>query len=46
MYELNFDPHYLAEHHIKQFSKYLGLDLPTVNFSVYGPDKNLITYWG
>jgi hypothetical protein len=46
MYELNFDPHYLAEHHIKQFSKYLGINLVNIYFAVYGPDNNLITYWG
>lgn len=46
MYELNFDPHWLTEHHIKEFSKYLGLDLVNINFAVYGPDNNLITYWG
>ena len=45
MYELNFDPHYLVEHHIKQFSKYLGLDLPTINFAVYDSDNKLIIYW-
>ena len=46
MFELNFDPHWLTEHHIKQFSKYLGIDLVNINFAVYGPDNKLITYWG
>ena len=46
MYELNFDPHYLAEYYIKKYSKYFGLDLVNVTFAVYGPDNNLITYWG
>ena len=46
MDELNFDPHYLADYHIKKYSKYFGLDLVNVTFAVYGPDNNLITYWG
>ena len=37
--------YYLVEHHIKQFSKYLGLDLPTINFAVYDSDNKLIIYW-
>ncbi len=33
MYELNFDPHYLAEYYIKKYSKYFGLDLVNVTFA-------------
>jgi hypothetical protein len=46
MFELDFDPHWLTDHYIKDFSKYLGIKLVNITFSVYGPDNNLITYWG
>ena len=46
MFDLDFDPHWLTDHYIKDFSKYLGIKLVNITFSVYGPDNNLITYWG
>ncbi len=45
MYNSNFDPHYLADKHIKSLSKYIGVDLVDVNFKVYSPDGELILNW-
>jgi hypothetical protein len=45
MFDLDFDPHWLTDYYINDFSKYLGLNLVNIAFSVYGPDDNLITYW-
>ena len=45
MYTSNFDPHYLAEKHIKDLSKYLGIDLNYIGFKLFGPDKDLILNW-
>lgn len=45
MYKKNFDPFYLVEKHLKDLSKYLGLEFGKIGFKVYGPDKDLILSW-
>jgi hypothetical protein len=45
MYKTNFDPFYLVEKHLKDLSKYLGLEFAGIGFKVYGPDKDLILSW-
>ena len=45
MYQKDFDPHYLVEKHIKDLSKYLGIDLNYIGFKLYGPDGDLILNW-
>ena len=45
MFQSDFDPHYLADKHIRGLSKYLGLDIVDVTFKVYNPDGKLIFNW-
>jgi hypothetical protein len=43
MYNKEFDPHYLAEHHIKKYLPYFNIDKVVLNFIVWGPDGNIVT---
>jgi hypothetical protein len=43
MYDFEFDPHYLADHHIESLSKYLGIDIKGVIWSVHNIDGELIS---
>jgi hypothetical protein len=43
MYEKEFDPHYLVEHHIKQYLPYFNIDKSVLNFIVWDLDGNIIT---
>jgi len=45
MYQMKFDPHYLADHHIENFSKYLGIKLRSVGFKLYSSDGELLLNW-
>ena len=45
MYTKKFDPHYLVSHHLKQFSKYLGVDIHDIGFDVYNANGELILNW-
>jgi hypothetical protein len=45
MYEMNFDPHYLVEKHLKHLSKYLGLEFHRITFKLYSPDGELLLNW-
>ena len=45
MYTKKFDPHYLVYHHLKQFSKYLGVDIHDIGFDVYNANGELILNW-
>lgn len=45
MYTKNFDPHYLVSHHLKSFSKYLGVDIHNIGFEVYNANGELILNW-
>jgi hypothetical protein len=45
MYNMNFDPHYLVEKHLKDLSKYLGLDFYKITFKLYSPDAELLLNW-
>ena len=35
MYEKEFDPHYLADYHVKKMLKYFGLTIPYISWDVY-----------
>ena len=43
MYEKEFDPHYLVEHHIRRYSNYFNIKDVVMNFIVWGPDGSIIT---
>ena len=45
MYELNFDPHYLADKHIRDLSKYLSIDISSIFFTVHNLEGDLIHEW-
>jgi hypothetical protein len=45
MYRLDFDPHYLGDHHIQNLSKYLGITIRSVGFELYSPDGELFLDW-
>lgn len=45
MYEMNFDPHYLVEKHLKDLSKYLSLEFHRITFKLYSPDGELLLNW-
>ena len=45
MYEMDFDPHYLVEKHLKHLSKYLGLEFHRITFKLYSPDGELLLNW-
>jgi len=43
MYDFDFDPHYLVDHHMESLSKYLGIDIMGINFTVHNLDGYLIS---
>jgi hypothetical protein len=45
MYDKEFDPHYLVEHHIKSYFPYFDLKNIAMDFIVWGPDENIIYSW-
>ena len=45
MYQFNFDPHWLAEHHLQKISKYLGIVIRSIRFKVYDNYGRSITSW-
>ena len=45
MYTKDFDPHYLVGKHLKNLSKYLGLEFHRITFKLFGPDRDLILNW-
>lgn len=45
MYDKEFDPHYLVDHHIKQYLPYFNIDKSVLNFIVWGTDGEVIYSW-
>ena len=45
MYDFEFDPHYLVDKYIKDFSKYLSIDIYAIFFTVHNLEGNLIYEW-
>jgi hypothetical protein len=45
MYAKDFDPHYLVGNHLKNLSKYLGIDFHRITFKLYSPDGELLLNW-
>ena len=45
MYTKDFDPHYLVGNHLKNLSKYLGIDFHRITFKLYSPDGELLLNW-
>ena len=44
MYQKNFDPHYLIDHYVRNYSKYVGIDLSDVklDLNVRSPKGKII----
>jgi hypothetical protein len=46
MYKKGFDPHYLADKHLKKYSKYLiGVEVKRVGWKLYDSNGELILNW-
>ena len=45
MYDIEFDPHYLAEYHIKSYFPYFNLNNIIIDYIVWGPDGNIVYSW-
>jgi hypothetical protein len=42
MYDANFDPHYLIDFHLKKYLPYFNIDKVMFDFTVWGPDGDVI----
>jgi len=45
MYDMELDPHYLIDHHLKNYFPYFNIDNIIIDFIVWGPDGNIVTSW-
>ena len=45
MYEMELDPHYLIDKHLKQYFPYFDIDKIVTDFIVWGPDGSIIHSW-
>lgn len=45
MYDYDFDPHYLIDHHIKKYLPYFDIDKVIIDFTVLNPDGEIIHSW-
>ena len=45
MYDMELDPHYLVEYHLKNYFPYFNMDKVVVDFIVWGPEGNIIYSW-
>ncbi len=46
MYDSNFDPHYLVDHHLKKYFPYFDIeDKIVMDFIVWDPNGNIINSW-
>jgi hypothetical protein len=45
MYEMELDPHYLIDKHLKQYFPYFDVDKIVTDFIVWGPEGNIIHSW-
>jgi hypothetical protein len=45
MYDREFDPHYLAEYHIKSYFPYFNLKNIIIDYIVWGLDGNIVYSW-
>ena len=45
MYVKGFDPHWLASHYLKNFSKYIGIDVIQVKFKIFDSEGKLMLNW-
>jgi hypothetical protein len=45
MYKKGFDPHYLADKHLKNYSKYLGVKVSRIGWRLYDSDGELMFNW-
>jgi hypothetical protein len=45
MYEMELDPHYLIETHLKQYFPYFNIDNTIVDFIVWGTEGEIVHSW-
>jgi hypothetical protein len=45
MYDLDFDPHYLVDKYIRDFAKYLSINIFSIFFTVHNLEGDLIHEW-
>ena len=45
MYDMEFDPHYLVEYHLKNYFPYFNMDKIAVDFIVWGPNGDIVDSW-
>ena len=45
MYRKKFDPHYLGDTHLREYSKYLGVDVNRVGWKLYDSNGELMLNW-
>lgn len=45
MYKKGFDPHYLSDTYLKNYSKYLGVKINRIGWKLYDSDGELILNW-
>lgn len=45
MYDLEFDPHYLIDYHLKKYFPYFDIDKVAIDFIVWNPNGEIIYSW-
>jgi len=45
MYEMELDPHYLIDHHLKKYFPYFNIDNVIVDFIVWGTEGEIVHSW-
>jgi hypothetical protein len=45
MYDMELDPHYLVEKHLKQYFPYFDIKHAIIDFIVWGPEGDIIYSW-
>ena len=45
MYDMELDPHYLIDHHLKQYLPYFNIGKAAIDFIVWGPEGDIIYSW-
>jgi hypothetical protein len=45
MYDMELDPHYLIDYHLKKYLPYFNIDKVFFDFIVWGPDGDIIYSW-
>jgi len=46
MYDMDFDPHYLVDYHVRSMLPYLSIEIPNISFTVNSKDGHFIHSYG